>query len=44
MTVEARDFTGPRMLGAAAGFLADGNVRAGWDARCRYDFANPDHG
>jgi multimeric flavodoxin WrbA len=32
-----------RMLRAAAGIPAYGNIRAGWDAGCRYDFANPDY-
>ncbi|HWH34522.1 MAG TPA: flavodoxin family protein [Acidimicrobiales bacterium] len=32
-----------RMLGDAGGFPAHGNQRAGWDAGCRYDFANPEH-
>jgi hypothetical protein len=31
-------------LGAAAGGVpAYGNIRSGWDAGCRYDFANPEY-
>jgi multimeric flavodoxin WrbA len=32
-----------RMLKDAGGIPAHGNQRAGWDAGCRYDFANPDY-
>jgi multimeric flavodoxin WrbA len=32
-----------RMLCDAGGVPAHGNVRRGWDAGCRYDFANPDY-
>ena len=32
-----------RMLKDAGGMPAHGNQRAGWDAGCRYDFANPEY-
>jgi hypothetical protein len=32
-----------RMLHDGGGVSAYGNVRSGWDARCRYDFANPEY-
>gem|GEM_PF-16743 len=32
-----------RMLRAQGGIPAYGNVRSGWDAGCRYDFANPEY-
>jgi len=32
-----------RMLRAAGGIPAYGNLRSGWDAGCRYDFDNPDY-
>ena len=32
-----------RMLSDAGGIPAHGNQRAGWDAGCRYDFANPEY-
>jgi multimeric flavodoxin WrbA len=32
-----------RMLKDAGGIPAYGNLRSGWDAGCRYDFANPEH-
>ncbi len=32
-----------RMITDAGGIPAHGNQRAGWDAGCRYDFANPEH-
>jgi hypothetical protein len=32
-----------RMLRAAGGVPAYGNIRSGWDAGCRYDFANPEY-
>ena len=31
------------MLRAAGGLPAHGNIRSGWDAGCRYDFANPEY-
>jgi multimeric flavodoxin WrbA len=31
------------MLRAAGGVAAYGNARSGWDAGCRYDFANPEY-
>lgn len=31
------------MLRAAGGIPAYGNIRSGWDAGCRYDFANPEY-
>jgi len=32
-----------RMLKVNGGVPAYGNIRSGWDAGCRYDFANPDY-
>ena len=32
-----------RMIKDAGGIPAHGNQRAGWDAGCRYDFANPEY-
>ncbi len=32
-----------RMLRLGGGIPAHGNVRSGWDASCRYDFANPEY-
>jgi hypothetical protein len=32
-----------RMLRDGGGVPAYGNVRSGWDAGCRYDFANPEY-
>lgn len=32
-----------RLLKDAGGMPAHGNQRAGWDAGCRYDFANPEY-
>jgi multimeric flavodoxin WrbA len=32
-----------RMLKASGGVPAYGNIRSGWDAGCRYDFANPEY-
>jgi multimeric flavodoxin WrbA len=32
-----------RMLKTSGGVPAYGNIRSGWDAGCRYDFANPDY-
>ena len=32
-----------RMLKDIGGMPAHGNQRAGWDAGCRFDFANPEH-
>ena len=32
-----------RMLKTAGGVPAHGNIRSGWDAGCRYDFANPEY-
>ena len=31
------------MLRRSGGIPAYGNVRSGWDAGCRYDFANPEY-
>jgi len=32
-----------RMLKTSGGVPAYGNIRSGWDAGCRYDFANPEY-
>ena len=32
-----------RMLKHSGGVPAYGNIRAGWDAGCRYDFVNPEY-
>ena len=32
-----------QLLRSAGGIPAYGNVRSGWDAGCRYDFANPEY-
>jgi len=34
---------GPGMLRLEGGIPVHGNVRSGWDAGCRYDFANPEY-
>lgn len=31
------------MLRKAGGIPSYGNIRSGWDAGCRYDFANPEY-